>query len=100
MKKNLGTVNSLIEAGIITEDGNSEKFNTGEWRNKKPLHLKDKCKHCMMCVPVCPDCAIFHSKDDKMEGFDYSKCKGCGVCAAVCPFRAIEMVNEDCEVKD
>lgn len=81
-------------AGIITEDGNSEALNTGEWRNKKPIHLEEKCKHCMLCIPACPDSAIRHSTD-KMLGFDYSKCKGCGVCAKVCPFKAIEMSSED-----
>ncbi|MBR5227113.1 MAG: 4Fe-4S binding protein [Clostridia bacterium] len=93
-------VKELPAAGVITEHGNSEQFNTGEWRNRKPKHLLDKCKHCMMCVPVCPDCAIIHSEEDKMCGFDYSKCKGCGVCSAVCPFKAIEMVDEDCEVDE
>ena len=48
----------------------------------------------MMCVPVCPENAIYHNEEDKMCGFDYTKCKGCGVCAAVCPFKAIEMKEE------
>lgn len=85
-------------AGMILENGNSEKFNTGEWRNKKPVHSKDKCKNCMMCVLPCPENAIIHTKDNIMEGFDYSKCKGCGVCSKVCPFKAIDMVAEDEEV--
>ena len=83
----------LSLAGMIYESGNSEMFNTGEWRNKKPIHLDDKCKHCMMCILPCPDNATLH-KDGKMIGIDYSKCKGCGVCAKVCPFKAIEMVDE------
>ena len=83
----------LSIAGIILDNGNSEKFNTGEWRNKKPIHVKEKCKHCMMCILPCPDNATMH-QDGKMTGIDYSKCKGCGVCAKVCPFKAIEMVNE------
>lgn len=81
-------------AGIILEHGNSEKFNTGEWRSKRPIHDKEKCKHCMMCVLPCPDNAIIHNLEDKMLGIDYSKCKGCGVCAKVCPFNAIYMVPE------
>ena len=80
-------------AGIITESGNSEKFNTGEWRNKKPIHIKEKCKHCMMCILPCPDNAIIH-ENSKVNGIDYSKCKGCGVCAKVCPFKAFDMVDE------
>ena len=85
-------------AGIITKDGNSEKFNTGEWRNKMPIHLEEKCKNCMLCVPACPDNAIIHNDENKMCGFDYSKCKGCGVCAAVCPFKAINMTEDTSEV--
>ena len=80
-------------AGIITESGNSEKFNTGEWRNKKPVHNLEKCKHCMMCILPCPDNATLHC-NGKMTGFDLSKCKGCGICAKVCHFGAIEMVDE------
>ena len=80
-------------AGIITESGNSEKFNTGEWRNKKPVHDKEKCKNCMMCILPCPDSATCH-KDGVMTGIDYDKCKGCGICAKVCPFKAIQMVDE------
>ena len=80
-------------AGIITESGNSEKFNTGEWRNKRPIHDKEKCKHCMMCILPCPDNATCH-KDGVMTGIDYTKCKGCGICASVCPFKAIHMEDE------
>lgn len=80
-------------AGIITESGNSEKFNTGEWRNKRPIHDKEKCKNCMMCILPCPDNATCH-KDGVMTGINYDKCKGCGICANVCPFKAIHMVDE------
>ena len=80
--------------GIILEHGNSETFNTGEWRNRKPVHIDEKCKHCMMCVMPCPDNAIVHDENDRMLGFNYDKCKGCGVCAKVCPFKAIEMRDE------
>lgn len=83
----------LTLAGMIFESGNSEKFNTGEWRNKKPIHSKEKCKNCMMCILPCPDNATLH-ENGEMTGIDYSKCKGCGVCAKVCPFKAIEMVTE------
>ena len=84
----------LTMAGMILEDGNSEEFNTGEWRNRKPIKIEENCKHCMLCVMPCPEAAILHTEDDKMVGFDYDKCKGCGVCAKVCPFKAIEMEDE------
>ncbi len=83
-------ISELPMAGIILDDGNSEDFKTGDWKNQEPVHLEDKCKNCMLCVPVCPEnCIII--KDDKMQGMDLSQCKGCGVCAKVCPFKAIEM---------
>lgn len=85
-------------AGITTEDGNSEHFYTGDWRTKKPVHLSEKCKHCMLCILPCPDDATTHDGHGKMTGIDYNKCKGCGICAKVCPFKAIEMVDEDEEV--
>ena len=84
----------LPMAGIILEHGNSEKFTTGEWRNKRPIHIEEKCKHCMMCILPCPDNATLHDGGKKMTGFDLSKCKGCGICAKVCPFGAIKMVDE------
>lgn len=89
--------NNISIAGIITEDGNSEKFNTGAWKAKRPIHFKEKCKNCMLCVPACPDNAIVNNDENIMCGFDYSKCKGCGVCAAVCPFKAIEMDKDNTE---
>ena len=81
-------------AGMILESGNSEKFSTGQWRSQRPIHIEEKCKHCMMCILPCPDCATLHEDGKKMIGFDLDKCKGCGICAKVCPFGAIEMVDE------
>lgn len=81
-------------AGNIYDDGNAEDFNTGDWRSKKPVHIYEKCKHCFLCVPVCPDDCIMHT-EDTVHGIDYDKCKGCGICAKVCPFKAIEMKEQD-----
>lgn len=86
------TVSELPMAGIILDDGNSSDFKTGDWKNQEPIHSKEKCKHCMLCVPVCPEGCI-KMNDDKLEGIDLSQCKGCGVCAKVCPFKAIEMTK-------
>lgn len=80
-------------AGMILENGNSEKFNTGMWRSKRPIHITSKCKNCMLCILPCPDNATLQ-EDGKMIGFDLAKCKGCGICAKVCPFGAIEMEDE------
>ena len=51
---------------------------------------KEKCKQCLLCAPVCPDCSIPVVNSERQE-FDYDHCKGCGICAKVCPFGAIEM---------
>lgn len=83
---------SKLGANILN-DGNSLDLKTGDWKNRRPVHLKDKCKNCMMCVPTCPENCIKH-KDSIHYGFDYDYCKGCGVCARACPFKAIEMEDE------
>ena len=74
--------------------GGSRKFNTGEWRVNVPVLDMDKCKQCLMCVPVCPDSSI-PVKNQKREDFDLMHCKGCGICAKVCPFGAITMKEGD-----
>ena len=74
----------------IFEPATSLLVNTGDWRIMKPVFKEDKCKHCMLCIPYCPDSSI-PVKDGKRLGFDYMHCKGCGICAKVCPFGAIEM---------
>lgn len=68
----------------------TEEFNTGEWRVDTPEFIADKCKQCLLCVPVCPDSAI-PVIDKKRAEFDLDHCKGCGICAHVCPFDAIIM---------
>lgn len=78
----------------ILKDGNSLEFKTGDWKNRRPVNDKEKCKNCMMCVPFCPEDCILH-KNNILEGFNYDYCKGCGVCSKVCPFHAIEMKSED-----
>lgn len=84
----------ITEGGNIYEAGNCKEIKTGEWRSKKPIFLKNKCKQCGLCFPVCPDDAIPVNKDQKRENFNYDYCKGCGVCAKVCPFGAIIMEDE------
>ena len=81
--------------GMILDAGNAEDFKTGDWRSMKPIWLKDKCKQCLLCYPVCPDTSILIDEDGKRTEFDYDHCKGCGVCVEVCPFDAIDFVEED-----
>ncbi len=80
----------LTPGCTITGSMTSAAFHTGEWRVDTPRFLEEKCKQCLMCVPVCPDSSI-PVQDKKRQDFDYDHCKGCGICAAVCPFGAIEM---------
>jgi len=85
-----------IEAGgNILEGGTSLDVNTGDWRVMIPTFHEVKCKHCMLCFPVCPDSAI-PVKSEKRLDFDFKHCKGCGVCFKVCPFEgAITWEKED-----
>lgn len=79
----------------IFEGGTSETVETGDWRTIKPVLHADKCKQCLLCVPVCPDMSIPMTEDGKRGDFNYFFCKGCGICANVCPFGAIEMVKDE-----
>ena len=81
--------------GNILEGGTSLAVNTGDWRVMIPAFHEEKCKHCMLCFPVCADSAI-PVKDGKRLDFDFKHCKGCGVCFKVCPFEgAITWEKED-----
>lgn len=84
----------ITPAGNVFGGGTSAEFNTGEWRVDKPIFIEDKCKQCLLCIPVCPDSAI-PVENKKRSEFNYMHCKGCGICAKVCPFDAIEMVKEE-----
>jgi pyruvate ferredoxin oxidoreductase delta subunit len=80
----------MTHGSHVFEAGNAVNFHTGDWRSQKPIFMKDKCKQCLLCFPVCPDSAIILGKDGNMEGFDMDFCKGCLVCKEVCKFGAIE----------
>lgn len=80
----------ITEGNQIYGAGTSKAFKTGEWRTQTPVFHSEKCKQCLLCVPVCPDSSI-PVCDSKREDFDYDHCKGCGICAKVCPFDAISM---------
>lgn len=84
----------LTPGAEIYEPATSKMVNTGDWRTMVPVLLTDKCKHCLLCVPFCPDSSI-PVKDGKRGEFDLMHCKGCGICYKVCPFNAIEFVREE-----
>ena len=75
----------------VFEGGTAAAIETGDWRTIKPVIDWDKCKQCLLCVPVCPDMSIPVTADGKRADFDYFFCKGCGICANACPFNAISM---------
>lgn len=84
----------MTPGGEIYEGGTAALVNTGDWRTRTPVFLKDKCRQCLLCVPFCPDCAI-PVKDGKRDDFDFYHCKGCGICLKVCPFGAIAWEEEN-----
>lgn len=81
---------NITEGNQIYEPATSRQFCTGEWRTSTPVYEKEKCRQCLLCVPVCPDSSIPVCEGKRQE-FDYDHCKGCGICAKACPFGAIEM---------
>ena len=82
-----------LKIGGLTEAGSSAKFKTGDWRSKFPIHIKEKCTNCMLCVVYCPDDCIL-VQEGKIDYFDYDYCKGCGICFRVCPVNAIKVEDE------
>ncbi|MCJ8342036.1 MAG: 4Fe-4S binding protein [Cetobacterium sp.] len=83
----------ITPGGIVYDAGGAETFRTGDWRSMKPVFIEDKCKQCLLCVPVCPDSSI-PVTDGKRLDFDMDHCKGCGICYKVCPFGAIEFIKD------
>ncbi len=84
----------LTEGLSIYEPGTSAAVMTGEWRTLTPTFVEEKCKQCLLCVPVCPDSAIPVVNKKRLD-FDYDHCKGCGICVRSCPFDAITMEGLD-----
>ena len=89
------TWRDIAPGGAIFEGGTSQVVETGDWRTMKPVLDMDKCRQCLLCVPVCPDMSILVGRDGRREDFNYFFCKGCGICANVCPFGAITMVKDE-----
>jgi len=88
------TWQEITHGSHIFEAGNAKEFKTGDWRSEKPVWIKEKCKQCLLCYPVCPDTAILVNDKGEIDKFDYDFCKGCMVCKEVCPFDAIEKEDE------
>lgn len=80
----------LTEGMQIYGEATSLEFNTGEWTSTQPVVDEEKCIHCLMCVPVCPDSCI-SVVNGKRSPFDYDHCKGCGICVKACHVGALTM---------
>lgn len=83
----------MTVGGEIYEGGTAALVNTGEWRTMIPGFVAEKCVHCLLCVPYCPDSAI-PVADGRRLDFDFMHCKGCGICYKVCHFDAITFEKE------
>ncbi len=70
--------------------GGAREFLTGEWRTETPVMDWEKCTHCLLCAPMCPDSCIPVENGKRLD-FDYDHCKGCGICVNMCAFHAISM---------
>ena len=70
----------------------SEKYVTGDWRNRRPIINYKKCTKCLFCYIFCPDSSILWNGE--RVAIDYNHCKGCGICMSECPAKAIEMIFE------
>ncbi|MEG2256392.1 MAG: 4Fe-4S binding protein [Cetobacterium sp.] len=83
----------MTPGGVIYDSGSAQHFITGDWRSMKPEFVDENCKHCLLCIPVCPDSAIPVVEGKRLD-FNMSHCKGCGICYEVCPFKAIEFMKD------
>lgn len=84
----------ISPGGEVREGGTAALFPTGDWRTMIPGYLAEKCRHCLLCFPVCPDSAVLVRGGKRLD-FDFAHCKGCGVCYKVCPFGAITFEKEE-----
>jgi len=62
--------------------------------------IQNRCKGCLLCIPVCPHDAIEVSKELNDYGIHIAafkidgKCSACTNCAIVCPDLAIEVFKD------
>lgn len=82
-----------ISIGAVVRGGTSLDYQTGTWRDRRPVVKQENCKACGICEEVCPDGAV--ELRDGVFQVDYFFCKGCGLCARECPAQAIEVIPEE-----
>lgn len=86
MAKKLMNRKEMPIGSVIDKPGSAMEYQTGGWKNKKPVHNPEQCRNCLTCWIYCPEGCI-KVKDGKITGIDLDYCKGCGICAEECPFK-------------
>ncbi|MFR4319183.1 MAG: 4Fe-4S binding protein [Eubacterium sp.] len=79
----------VTRGNTIVGCGTTKEFITGDWTSVAPVIDEEKCKQCLLCVPVCPDSCI-PVKDYKRQAIDYDIVRD-AICIKACPFNAIKM---------
>lgn len=95
MPKKIMNRHEMPIGAVINDPGCSMQYETGGWRNARPIHDNDKCTHCLLCWVYCPEGCIT-VKDAMITDIDLKYCKGCGICMQECPLtdKAIQMIEE------
>ena len=42
------------DGGVITVPGSALELKTWDWRTRRAVWIKENCKQCTLCWPVCP----------------------------------------------
>ena len=93
--KKLMNCKEMPIGSVIDKPGSSMEYETGGWRNYRPVRDDKKCINCLICWVDCPEGCI-KVADGKITEIDLKYCKGCGICAEECPLKdkAIQMIEE------
>jgi Pyruvate/2-oxoacid:ferredoxin oxidoreductase delta subunit len=79
---------SIILKTALAQTKPGEILNSGF----KPVHNRDRCTSCGVCIDRCPTDALAMTDGNEWE-LNLDRCIGCGVCATGCAFEAITLVE-------
>ncbi|MFH1546056.1 MAG: 2-oxoacid:acceptor oxidoreductase family protein [Patescibacteria group bacterium] len=74
----------ISDGAVVSNAGNSEKYDTGNWSRQTCEWDAKTCIDCRLCWSVCPHGAV-KIREGKTAGVDARKCTACGLCVAACP---------------